>query len=293
MVRLTANNPIPPHRATDVREIPKLRWLAGEKASQHDVYFSTDQTAVADATAVTPDIYRGRQDLDATSYIPAESPLQWGQSYYWRIDEIEADGTIHKGDVWNFTVANFKVVDDFEYYTDFEPDRIFDSWIDGWGNPINGSTVGYAEPDFVAGEHFVETQIVHSHQQSMPLFYDNNFMYSEATMTLTYPRDWTENGVSTLTLWFRGDPANAAERMYVALNDSAVVYHNDPGVAQLAEWTQWNIDLQEFAAQGVNLTNVNTISIGFGDKNNIKAGGSGLVFFDDIRLYPPAPEPAP
>jgi len=44
----------------------------------------------------------------------------------------------------------------------------------------------------------------------------------------------------------------------------------------------------------VNLANINTISIGFGDKNNLQAGGSGLVFFDDIRLYRPAPpEPAP
>jgi len=54
-------------------------------------------------------------------------------------------------------------------------------------------------------------------------------------------------------------------------------------------WTEWTIDLQEFAAQGVNLTNVNTISIGFGDKNNLQAGGSGMVLFDDIRLYRPAP----
>ncbi|GAG41578.1 unnamed protein product, partial [marine sediment metagenome] len=46
--------------------------------------------------------------------------------------------------------------------------------------------------------------------------------------------------------------------------------------------------LQEFAAQGVNLANVNMISIGFGDKNNLQAGGSGMVFFDDIRLYRPA-----
>ena len=34
---------------------------------------------------------------------------------------------------------------------------------------------------------------------------------------------WTVNGVNTLTIWFRGNVANAAETMYVALNDSAVV----------------------------------------------------------------------
>jgi len=77
----------------------------------------------------------------------------------------------------------------------------------------------------------------------------------------------------------------------VALNGSAVVYHDNPNAALIDDWTEWNIDLQEFATQGVNLTNVNTIAIGFGDKNNLQPGGSGLVYFDDIRLYPLRPEP--
>ncbi len=106
-------------------------------------------------------------------------------------------------------------------------------------------------------------------------------------MTLTQ-RNWTEEDVGVLSLRFYGDASNAAERMYVALNGSAVVYHDNPSAAQIGAWTEWRIDLQEFAAQGVNLANVNTITIGFGDKNNIQAGGSGLVFFDDIRLYRPA-----
>jgi hypothetical protein len=122
----------------------------------------------------------------------------------------------------------------------------------------------------------------------MPLFYDNNFKYSEAAMTLVSARDWTEEGVGVLSLWFYGDASNAAEPMYVALNGSAVVYHDNPDAALINEWTEWPIDLQEFAAQGVNLANVNTITIGFGDKNNLQAGGSGMMFFDDIRLYRPA-----
>ncbi len=108
-------------------------------------------------------------------------------------------------------------------------------------------------------------------------------------MTLVSVRDWTEEGVGVLSLWFYGDASNAAERMYVALNGSAVVYHDNPNATQIDTWTEWTIDLQEFAAQGVNLTNVNTIAIGFGDKNNLQAGGSGMVLFDDIRLYRPAP----
>jgi hypothetical protein len=127
----------------------------------------------------------------------------------------------------------------------------------------------------------------------MPLFYDNSILrYSEAEKTLTYPRDWTENGVNTLTIWFRGISANAAETLYVALNGSAVVSHDNPNAAQIDKWTRWNIDLQAFADQGVNLANVNTIALGLGNKKNPVAGGSGTMYFDDARLYLP-PEPAP
>jgi len=119
----------------------------------------------------------------------------------------------------------------------------------------------------------------------MPLYYDNSVGYSEATLTLTYPRDWTENGISTLSIWFRGDSDNAAENLYVALNGSAVVSYDNPDAAQISTWTQWTIDLQGFADQGVNLVNVNTIAIGLGNKKNPVAGGSGTIYIDDIRLY--------
>jgi hypothetical protein len=76
--------------------------------------------------------------------------------------------------------------------------------------------------------------------------------------------------------------------LYVALNDSAVV-NNNPNAAQVISWTEWTIDLQLFADQGVNLANVNTIAIGLGNKKNPAAGGSGTMYFDDIRLYRPAP----
>jgi len=269
----------------DVIEAASLSWSPGEKAAQHDVYFGIDKDAVADAdTSDTTGIYRGRRGV--TIYTPPE--VEWGGgSYYWRIDEYNTDATISKGNVWTFTVTDFIGIDDIEDYNDYPPDEIFSTWIDGWEVPTNGSMAGHAEPPFA------ETGNVHGDSQSMPVYYENNFKYSEVTMTLVYPRNWTEEGVGVLSLWFYGDVANAAERMYVNLNAGAVVYHDNPNAAQIDEWTEWTIDLQEFAAQGVNLANVNTISIGFGDKDNLRAGGSGMVLFDDIRLYRPAPEPEP
>jgi hypothetical protein len=123
----------------------------------------------------------------------------------------------------------------------------------------------------------------------MPLEYNNAVGKSEATLTLTSNRDWTVNGVNTLTIWHRGGSSNAAEPMYVALNDSAVVTNDNPDVAQKASWTQWNIDLMRFADQGVNLAKVNSITLGLGNRANPVAGGSGMMYFDDIRLYRPAP----
>ncbi len=119
----------------------------------------------------------------------------------------------------------------------------------------------------------------------MKYLYDTNLMISESTLTLVYPRDWTEEGATKLSLWFRGNSGNAAERMYVALNDSAIVYHDDPVVTQTGSWTEWAIDLTQFADQSVNLADVNTITIGFGTKDSPAAGGAGTMYFDDIRMY--------
>ena len=280
-------NPNPSNGAADVEQTQIITWLPSVFAASHQLYFGTDKDAVKNADTGSPE-YKGTRDLGSESYDPGK--LELNATYYWRIDEVNNANpdSPWTGSLWSFTTVDSILVENFEDYNDFPPDEIFSTWIDGYGTTTNGSTAGYAEPDFLAGEHYVETTIVHGGSQSMPLFYDNNFKYSEAAMTLTQ-RDWTEEGVGVLSLWFRGDASNAAERMYVALNGNAVVYHDNPNAAQINSWTQWRIDLQDFAAQGVNLANVNTITIGFGDKNNLQAGGSGMVFFDDIRLFRPAP----
>jgi hypothetical protein len=157
--------------------------------------------------------------------------------------------------------------------------RIYIAWADGFGDQTNGSVVGNANAPFA------EQTIVHGGLQSMPMSYDNAVGKSEATLTLTSNRDWTVNGVTTLTIWYRGASANSAETLYVALNGGTAVTNDNPDAAQTASWTQWNIDLQAFADQGVNLANVNSITLGLGNRANPVAGGSGMMYFDDIRLY--------
>ena len=274
----------PSNGAVDAKQTQILTWSPGDAAASHEVYFGTDKEVVRDADTSLPE-YKGTKDLGSESYDPGK--LEWDVTYYWRIDEVNNTNADSPwiGPVWSFTTANFLIVDDFESYNDLDPtdpdsNRIFNAWLDGYDDPANGSLVGYDNPPFA------EQTIVHSGSQSLPLYYDNSVGYSEATLTLTYPRDWTEKGVDTLTIWFRGDSDNAAETLYVALNGSAVVNHDNPNAAQINKWTEWNIDLQAF---GVNLANVNTIALGLGNKNNPLAGGSGTMYFDDIRLYAPAP----
>ncbi|MBC8468762.1 MAG: hypothetical protein H8D56_04760 [Planctomycetes bacterium] len=273
-------SPKPANGAVDVTQTPVLTWAPGFGAS-HEVYFGADAASLE---------LKSSGNLGSESYEPGQ--LEWDTTYYWRIDEANSANADSPwtGPLWSFTTANFLVVDDFESYNNLneeEPgsNRIYLAWIDGFDNPAtNGSVVGYPNPPFA------EQANVHSGNQSMPLAYDNAVGKSEATSVLTYPRDWTEKGVNTLTVWYAGAVGNAAETMYVVLNNSAVVTNDNPDAALIESWTQWDIDLQLFADQGVNLANVNTITLGFGNRSNPVAGGAGMVFFDDIRLYIQEPE---
>ncbi len=267
----------PVNGTVDVTQTPILTWAPGFGAS-HEIYFGTD--------AASLDL-KGSGSLGSESYEPGQ--LEWNTTYYWRVDEANSANpdSPWTGPLWSFTTANFLIIDDFEAYNDLDltdPDsnRIFMAWVDGFDNPsINGSVVGNFDPPFA------EQTIVHGGDQSMPMAYDNAVGKSEATLTLASNRNWTVNDVNRLTIWFRGSSSNAAEQMYVVLNDSAVVTHYNPDAALTRSWTAWNIDLQAFADQSVNLSNVNTMTIGFGNRNNPTAGGSGMMYFDDIRLYAP------
>ncbi len=291
-------NPNPANDAVDVKQTQIITWSPSVYAASHQLYFGTDKDAVKNADSSSPE-YKGTRDLGAESYDPGQ--LEWNTTYYWRIDEVNNANANSPwtGPLWSFTTASFLIVDDFEDY-DAGENQIWYAWHDGLGYGTPGTepySTGNGTGSAVGDEStpsYTEETIVHGGSQSMPVFYDNSILrYSEVEKTLTYPHDWTEKGVNTLTIWFRGISDNAAETLYVALNGSAVINHDNPDAAQVTRWTEWTIDLQAFADQGVNLANVHTIAIGLGNRNNPQADGSGTMYIDDIRLYPPPPELAP
>jgi len=483
-----AYSPSPADDLIDVPRDTELSWHKGMSAAKHNVYFGTDFNDVNQANVDNPRGVLVSREQEGTTYKPS-SLLDYGKTYYWRIDEVNNldPNSPWKGDIWRFTVANFIIVDDFEDYNDYAPDRVFDTWIDGYGTATNGAVVGYASADPAKWEHFVETSIIHSGEQSMPYSYNNNMKYSEAFRQLDgSERNWTRDGVITLSLWHKGYPAyvgyfveqpagtykvrgagadiwvgadefhfaykevtsgacsiiakvesldntdinakagimirdsldagsanvllfitptytngvryqyrstangtsirdaadtepnlsppywfrlertvggiirayrspdgvtwkqfglktitmtmpiyiglavtshnvtkvceakfsnvsfpnnaaltaqawkdidigiksNGTEPMYVAVssgNKTATVYHDDPNAVNMENWTQWSIPLQRFGDQGINLSNVEKLAIGFGIRGDMtKPGGSGIMYFDDIRLYRPA-----
>jgi hypothetical protein len=302
--RGTAGNPNPSNGAGDVQPTPILTWSAGDRAASHEVYFGIDADAVKNAGKASPE-YKGAKALGDESYDPGR--LQLETTYYWRIDEVNSvnPDSPWLDNVWRFTTGDFFVVDDFEDY-DAGANQIWYSWHDGlgYGTPqtppyFAGNGTGSAVGDETTGS-FTEQTIVHGGRQSMPLAYDNNKQgfakYSQVELTLIAPRDWTEEGVAELSLWFRGDAGNAPERLYVAVSNSsgtpAVVYHDDTNAARKVTWTQWAIPLQKFADQGITLTNVDRIAIGLGTRGNMTTpGGTGKMYFDDIRLYRPRTTP--
>jgi hypothetical protein len=256
-----------------------LTWKPGDFAASHEVYLGTDADAVTNATKSSPE-YKGSKALDETSFDPGQ--LAFDTTYYWRVDEVNATNpdSPWKGNVWSFWTGDFIVVEDFEAYNDLNEDdpdsnRIYVTWIDGFGTLTNGAVAGNLNPPFMSQGR--------KSTQAMPLSYDNADKTSEATRDLDV-RDWTAHGVTKLSLWFRGDSGNAADRMFVALGN-AVVYHPDDAATQDTGWNEWVVDLQEFVSQGVDMTNVGSITLGSGTRGApVPGGGIGTVRFDDIRL---------
>jgi hypothetical protein len=479
-----AGIPKPYNGEIDVAQDTVLSWKKGAYAITHNVYFGKVSEDVNAADPNNPLDVLVRENETINVYDPP-GLLDFGDTYYWRVDEINDldPNSPWRGDLWSFTVINYFVVDDFESYTDYAPNDIFSSWTDGYDDDENGALVSHDNPDFDAGEHFLETVTVNGGTQSLPYFYNNTgpATYSEATLAFSEPQDWTREGVKELSLWFKGNPpytgsfveapagtytmtgsgtdiwstadefhfafkeftgagtiiakvesidpvnsnkdtkagvmirdsldpgstntallctldpekglrfqnrsilndvtvrddadmdpnaippywlklqrssgglirayrspdgikwtqfglkqismqspiyiglavtshdagltckavfsnvsfpdtnvdmqwtdqdigmlSNEPEPMYVILDGSTKVYHDNPNATLINDWTEWTIPLQNFADRGIDLTGINSIGIGIGDKDNPQQdGGSGTMYFDDIRLYLP------
>ena len=142
---------------------------------------------------------------------------------------------------------------------------------------------------------------IHSGSKSMIYTYENiryslwerDANYSEARREFDPPLDLTSSGEAALVVWFHGSRDNGVTDMWLLLNDNvgAMAKYgdngDDPADITKEEWIDWNINLADLAAGGVDLSNVTSMSIGFGDKvTGIEDGTLGMMWFDDISVCP-------
>ncbi len=243
----------------------ELSWRAGREAVSHQIYLGTDVNDLALADTTTDSIYA--------------VALDYGTTYYWSVTEVNDTEavTAYAGPVWSFTTPPYAVVDDFESYNDLDvgevdSHRIYLTWIDGYQINDNGLVVGHLNGPFA------ETTTVHNGSQSMPLFYDNSIsIYAEAVVNLPIGTDWSQNGIKSLSLNIYGDPDNSGGQLYLKINNAKIPYDGLTDVLQRQQWISWIIDLSIVNS----LQNVTSLTIGIEG-----AGATGVVYVDDMRLYP-------
>lgn len=187
----------------DIRSAAALTWTAGETAVAHDLYLGTDANAVETADMNSP-LYWGRQ---AELNYGLTGLVDVGGRYFWRVDEVEADGTvIHKGVVWSFSVSGYAIIDDFESYTENEGRRIEETWIDGSANNTGSQVDRWVDP--------ASTRRGDSgNKQALSLAYDNTGLphCSETERLFGSEQDWTADLADTLSLSLKGDVVSFGE----------------------------------------------------------------------------------
>jgi hypothetical protein len=104
----SAAGPNPTDGRTDVPQDVVLGWTPVPSAATRNVYFGPSFDDVNAASIDSPLGVLAKAGLDVTTYDPP-GLLEFGQTYYWRIDEVNAtsDATVFRGPVWSFTVEPY------------------------------------------------------------------------------------------------------------------------------------------------------------------------------------------
>ena len=288
MIPAAARTPEPDAGTLDVLPDAVIAWRAGREAAEHVVYMSTDPDEVANGSAPSVTSNTNSLALDTLD-------LQMGQTYYWRVDEVnDAEAvSVWTGPVWSLSLVNALAVDDFEGYGNISPDRPFQTWLDGYGYsadeffPVayggNGTGAGIGHDIWSLNSPHYDGAIMETSTtlpgsgQSMPLYYDNaGGGASETQRKFAVSQDWTPGGAQTLSIAFRGQSGNTGT-LYAMINNAKVTYS---GTLDSSLWHFFNIDL---ATLNTNVESVSELAIGIEGSN-----ASGMILIDDIMLYPNA-----
>jgi hypothetical protein len=264
-----ASEPFPVDGAEDVGADTVLRWLAGCSADRHFVYIgnSADDVGGEAIPVIEPP-----QPQDVNIYDPCG--LYLGESYYWRIDEVNTvDGnSLSVGDIWRFIVTNCLIVDDFEFYNNSD-NRLHDVW--KW----KGQAIMY-----------IDTHPVHRCFKSLTFsYYCDELFYSEIVRQFNPAQDWAKVNAKSLELFFYGRQENRYDGgLYLVLSDGdanvVVSYDGDVNDVLEPSWHPWRIDLTSLT--DIDLSRIESLAIGFRNvSSEPRSFGSGTVYFDSIAIY--------
>ena len=288
MIPVQARTPEPASGTADILPDSVLTWRAGREAVSHTVNLGTDPNELT----LSESSMTNSLDL-------ATLDLQLGQTYYWQVDEVNDTEvpSVWQGLVWSFSTVPYVTVEDFDRYGNVSPDRPFQTWLDGFGYsadeffPVayagNGTGSGVGHDIWsLSSPHYdgdiMEGTIVKS-GKSMPLYFDNSngLTVSETEITFDSAQDWTANGIKSLSLNIYGAPDNTGQ-LYLKINGTKISYDGLSDALQRPSWIPWNIDL---AGVSASLQAVTSLAIGVEG-----AGATGLIYIDEIRLYPLVPQ---
>ncbi len=174
------------------------------------------------------------------------------------------------------TTENCETIDDFDLYPD--TGRLHNNWMESAG------TATYVSID--SNNAFKN--------QSMEMVFDDSSppYYSEVERNFEQAQDWSSDEPRALHFYIQKDEMSPpiADIKYVEISDAngqtAFVSYNE--LIDEPELLAYIIPMEEFAVGGVDLSQVTRIALGFGDKQGGAPGGSGVVYFDYIRVCPPA-----
>ncbi|MCF7972744.1 MAG: LamG domain-containing protein [Phycisphaerae bacterium] len=268
--------PRPGHKVTDVQPNASLSWTGSGQASAVHLYLGQDLSAVnpdeSDPFASLPG--------DVNVFVPSE---HWalGQTYYWRVVEIVSSGHSpgNIGEVWQFQVNPHHVIDNFDQYNDEASFR--DDW---WATYYATRSLIHCQDSTYKGCHAAKLKY--------NLTGSDYAEYMHVKESGRGEMDWNQPGATTLELYFRSLPDEAAlPNLYVRVEDLAreqmfVLYTDDPNHLNDGLWHPWRIDLSEF--DNLELDRIASISIGvqFPDSGS-NTPTSGSLFIDEIQLCGP------
>ena len=118
--------------------------------------------------------------------------------------------------------------------------------------------------------------------------------FSETTRSLV--ADFTPKDVKALFVSVMGDPCNADEKIYMRISDSSTSVTEYLQIRDLADPNRtatadvnllngsWQTAMIDLSSLGLVLTDIQSMTLGIGDKDNPVATGEGTVYVDDIQL---------